>query len=211
MVNTYVLVNPHIEGSLETKVKAKNSIEAGKLLYNNLSEHFSNNLPKFLFTIQKGSSGEGKFYNFKVKEKKVKNEINFSIEPFSIEGEKSALADFKKKLNNFKNKRTSEMKGGAPKKKGSKKASKKKSAPKKKGSKKASKKTDEDIFEDIDVDIDDSPKMKTELVKKYVPSSILPISYFRYDPFVYRLNSFFIPTFYSYLTPYVQVDIRSPL
>ena len=48
MVNTYVLVNPHIEGSLETKVKAKNSIEAGKLLYNNLSEHFSNNLPKFL-------------------------------------------------------------------------------------------------------------------------------------------------------------------
>ena len=68
MVNTYVLVNPYIQGSFEKKVKAKNSIEAGKLIYNSLSEHFNNNIPKFLFTIQKGSSGKGKYYNFKVKE-----------------------------------------------------------------------------------------------------------------------------------------------
>ena len=80
MVNTYVLVNPHIQGSFDKKVKAKNSIEAGKILYNNLSEHFNNNIPKFLFTIQKGSSGKGKYYNFKVKENKVDNEINFSID-----------------------------------------------------------------------------------------------------------------------------------
>ncbi len=72
MVNTYVLVNPYIEGSFEKSVKARNSIEAGKMLYSSLSEHFNNNVPKFLFTIQKGSSGKGKHYSFKVKENKRK-------------------------------------------------------------------------------------------------------------------------------------------
>ena len=38
MVNTYIMVNPYIEGSFEKSIKAKNSIEAGKLLYTSLSE-----------------------------------------------------------------------------------------------------------------------------------------------------------------------------
>ena len=42
MVNTYLLVNPHIEGNLKTKIKAKNSIEAANIFYKNLSEHFNN-------------------------------------------------------------------------------------------------------------------------------------------------------------------------
>lgn len=202
MVNTYVLVNPYIQGNLETKVKAKNSIEAGKMIYNNLSEHFSNNLPKFLFTIQKGSSGDGKHYNFKVKEKKEGNEINFSIEPFTINNEAAALDSFKKKLTNFKKKHDIQ-KGGAPK-KGSKKKSKK---PSKKTSKKTSKKVeDDDIFDDLEED--DSPETDSKLVKKYVPSSSLPINYFWYDPYVYKLNSMYIPTFYSYVTPYIQIDFR---
>jgi hypothetical protein len=63
-----------------------------------LSEHFNNNIPKFLFTIQKGSSGKGKYYNFKVKENKKENEIDFSIEPFNIKNEKDSLRSFEKKL-----------------------------------------------------------------------------------------------------------------
>ena len=44
MGNKYKLVNPYIKGEFETKLKAKNSIEAAKSFYNNLSEHFNNNV-----------------------------------------------------------------------------------------------------------------------------------------------------------------------
>ena len=46
MSNSYRLINPHIEGDMKTKVKAKNSVEAAKIIYTNLSEHFNNNLPQ---------------------------------------------------------------------------------------------------------------------------------------------------------------------
>ena len=48
MSNSYVLVNPHIEGSLKTQVKAKNSLEAAKNLYKNLE-----NLEEFKFGLEK--------------------------------------------------------------------------------------------------------------------------------------------------------------
>ena len=104
MVNSYVLVNPYIEGSFEKTVKAKNSIEAGKILYTNLSEHFNNNVPKFLFTIQKGTSGKGKHYSFKVKENKEENEINFSIEPYNVKNEESTYKGLHEKIESFKEK-----------------------------------------------------------------------------------------------------------
>ena len=65
MSNSYVLVNPHIEGSLKTQVKAKNSLEAAKNLYKNLSEHFNNNVPKFHFTIEKISNPKFVRYGWK--------------------------------------------------------------------------------------------------------------------------------------------------
>jgi translation initiation factor 6 (eIF-6) len=55
MVNSYVLVNPHIEGNFKSKIKARNSNEAANIFYKNLSEHFNNFVPKFNFSIQKGS------------------------------------------------------------------------------------------------------------------------------------------------------------
>ena len=69
MPNTYRLINPHVEGNLKTKIKADNSQEAANTLYKTLSEHFNNSVPVFLFSIQKGSSGSGKTYHFKVTEK----------------------------------------------------------------------------------------------------------------------------------------------
>ena len=41
MVNSYLLVNPHIEGKFKNKIKAKNSQEAASIFYKNLSEHFN--------------------------------------------------------------------------------------------------------------------------------------------------------------------------
>jgi hypothetical protein len=210
MVNTYVLVNPHIEGSFDKEIKAKNSIEAAKIVYNNLSEHFNNNVPKFLFTIQKGISGKGKYYSFKVKEERSENEINFSIRPYNIKNSVSAYKNMEEKINEHKE--HEEQTGGAKKKS---KTTKKKSKTTKKKSKTTKKKSNsddmsdfEDMMTDDDTDFDDSPRTNKKRVQRYVPNTTFPIYSWYYDPSVYRMNSVYIPTFYSYVTPYIQISLR---
>ena len=34
-----------------------------------------------------------------------------------------------------------------------------------------------------------------------------PIYYWWYDPSIYRLDSYYIPTFYSYITPVIEIII----
>ena len=204
MVNTYVLVNPHIEGSFKGKVKAKNSIEAARIIYNSLSEHFNNNIPRFLFTIQKGDSGKGKYYSFKVKEERSENEINFSLQPYNIKNSDSAYKSMEEKIAEHKEKQQ-EMKGGAPKKQNKKNTKTTKTT-------KKSKDDDDSDFKDLitddDTDFDDSPQGNTKRVQRYVPNTAFPIYSWYYDPYVYRMNSMYIPTFYSYVTPYIQISLR---
>lgn len=178
MVNTYILVNPHIEGDFKSKIKAQNSDEAAKLFYKNLSEHFNNHVPKFHFSIQKGSSGEGKYYHFKVSEKRSDNEVSFSIKPMKIKGEDENNSNFKARLDKFK---TKWAQGGGDKHKKSKHRKSKDS-------------------DSSDSDSSSSDDMIRD--KKYVSNQ--PIYYWWYDPFVYRLDSVFIPTFYSYITPRIE-------
>ena len=98
MSNTYRLVNPYIKGDFKSKVTAKNSVEAGKKLYKNLSEHFNNNIPKFYFTVYKGSKQGGKYYHFEVTEKKVNDEVNFSLRPYEVKNSSEQVTNFKKIL-----------------------------------------------------------------------------------------------------------------
>lgn len=49
---TYRLINPNIEGSIDTLVKAKNSFRAGKKMYENISSYFTNHLDRFNMTLQ---------------------------------------------------------------------------------------------------------------------------------------------------------------
>tara|TARA_E500000178_G_C17031647_1_gene760949 strand:+ start:2413 stop:2991 length:579 start_codon:yes stop_codon:yes gene_type:complete len=189
MSNSYVLVNPHIEGSLKTQVKAKNSLEAAKNLYKNLSEHFNNNVPKFHFTIQKGNSGNGKFYSFKVKESRTDNTVDFSLEPVVVQNEKNTYVKFKKNLMRF----TSglEQKGGA----------KKNRKPNK------SKKSDPFDDDEDDEDFFDSDTKKGKSTHSYyTPNVYSPISHFYYDPYLYSMNTFYVPTFYSYLNPFIHIN-----
>ena len=185
MVNTYKLVNPFIQGDFNDKVKAVNSLEAAKEFYGNLSEHFNNNVPKFYFTIQKGSSGKGKYYHFLVEEKRSKDNVSFSIEPYKVRGEADSNKSFAKKLKKFKGRM--ELEGGAKKK--SKKSKKRKSSKRRK-----SKSKDDSSSEEY---------IKKEL--SYVPVADLPIHHWWYDPSLYKVNSVYIPTFYSYVTPYIEV------
>lgn len=186
MVNSYVLVNPHIEGNFKSKIKAKNSTEAANIFYKNLSEHFNNSVPKFHFTIQKGSSGEGKYYHFQVKEEREDNEVNFAVKEMKIHNEEEVLSSFKTKLENFKSK--FHQGGGED----------------HKGDKKHRKHRNDDSDSDS---IFDSSEDFYRRARSYLPVT-QPIYYWWYDPYLYRLDSLYIPTFYSYVTPYIELSIR---
>ena len=186
MVNTYVLVNPHIEGEFKSKIKSRNSNEAGNIFYKNLSEHFNNSVPTFHFTIQKGSSGEGKYYHFEVKENRQDNEVSFNIKPFTIQGQQEAIQRFESKLANFKSKFHQD--GG-----------------KKKGKK--SKRDDDSEKSDDSSDFDVSEDNIYKRAKSYLPTA-QPIYYWWYDPYVYRLDTLYVPTFYSYVTPYIELNLK---
>tara|TARA_A100001015_G_scaffold317779_1_gene435648 strand:+ start:10603 stop:11193 length:591 start_codon:yes stop_codon:yes gene_type:complete len=195
MVNSYVLINPKIKGSFKSMIKSNNSQEAAKTFYKNMSEHFNNNLPKFYFSLQKGKSGKGKIYHFEVREIKKNDDVKFSINSFNMKGENSVNKKLLKKLKMVNSKIN--QSGGAKKKKSKKKSSKKKS----KGNKKSSQK--DNYIEDID-DLDDV--LTTEMA--IVPVMNNPIYYFWYDPFIYQVGSIFIPTFYSYVTPYIEIELN---
>ncbi len=183
MVNTYLLVNPHIEGNFNSKIKAKNSNEAANIFYKNLSEHFNNSVPKFHFTIQKGSSGDGKYYHFEVKESRTDNEVSFKVNSMKLSGEGESMDSFKSRLENFKAKFNQD--GGKKHKKSSKHDS------------------DDSDSSDWDASSDDFYRR----AKSYLPVN-QPIYYWWYDPYVYNLNSIYIPTFYSYVTPYIELNLK---
>ena len=176
MANKYKLVNPYIKGEFETKLSAKNSIDAAKLFYKNLSEHFSNSVPTFYFTIQKGGSGKGKFLHFKVKETKKDNNVDYSIKPFDIKNEEKTMEAYVNNFNKFKGR----YNGGA-KRKGSRKSSRR-------SSRKSSR------YDDSSSDSDDFYRE----TKSYTPIVNTPIYYMYYDPLVYNVDSVFIPSFLSY-------------
>jgi len=188
MVNNYNLVNPLIKGKVETNIKAKNSREAASIIYTNISEHFNNAIPAFYFSIQKGN--DGKFYHFKVNERKNNNEINFNINEIQLENDNYMKKEFKAKLEKIKEKMDNQDGG-------------RKKTKKKKSKKKVSSEKSEDSSS-IDSSDSDDLYIRT---KKYYYSE--PIYWWWYDPLVYRLDKVFLPTFYSYVTPLVQLDTTS--
>ena len=181
--NTYKLVNPYIKGEFKRNIETPNSMKAAKVFYENLSEHFNNSIPKFYFTIQKG--GSNKYYHFEVKEKKNKSEVSYSIRPYEIKGETN-INSFVENFKSFKSRYNNGI-GGAKKSKKSKKS-------------KRSKKSSES---ESDSDSDDY-YLRDEY--SYVPSVSQPIYYMYYDPHVYNLDSFFLPTFYAYATPIIELN-----
>jgi len=184
MVNSYVLVNPHIEGAFERKLKAQNSREAANTFYKSLSEHFNNSIPSFHFTIQKGSSGNGKFYHFEVKESRKKKEVTFSINPLTIQGEQESIDRFKKNLTNFKSKFSQD--GGKHKK------HHKKHHKDNDSSSSSSSSSSDDFY----------------VKAKQTYNTTQPIYYWWYDPYLYNIDYLYVPTFYSYVTPYIELNLR---
>ncbi len=175
MPNTYHLVNPLIQGTFETKMKARNSNEAANLFYSGLSEHFNNSVNKFYFTIQKGSGGDGNLYHYEVNEVRDNNEVSFNIKKFD---KKTNNTKFKKRLEDVKMK----LAGGSK-------------------SRKSHKKKDDDS----DSSSDSSSDMY--ITKSKTLTLTQPITYWWYDPYLYNLKSVYVPTFYSYITPFILYNL----
>ena len=188
MSNTYRLVNPYIKGDFKSKVTAKNSVEAGKKLYKNLSEHFNNNIPKFYFTVYKGSKQGGKYYHFEVTEKKVNDEVNFSLRPYEVKNSSEQVTNFKKNLKNFRGRYAEEQEGGG----------KRRKSKSRKSKSRRSRRSNDSSSESDDF---------YRQAKSFVPVINQPITYMYYDPLVYRLDAVHIPTFYAYVTPYIEINL----
>lgn len=76
--NTYRLVNPFIEGSVDTVVNARNPFNAGKKIYNTLSKYFTNHVENFYMTLQNLETQE--FSHFRVNEKRGSdNTVDFNM------------------------------------------------------------------------------------------------------------------------------------
>jgi hypothetical protein len=189
MSNTYNLVNPYIKGTFETSIKTDNSGKAGKYFYKQISGYIGNSLPQFYFTVQKG--GKGKYYHFKVSEKRDNDEVDYKLEPYTLKNESETISSFETALQEVKSKQSG----------GDKKSKKSKTSKTSKTSKKSkkSKKNDDDDSSDSDSDSDD-------FLYNYhtIPTWNTPINYMWYDPHVYSLNSMWMPSFYN-VTPYVEI------
>lgn len=177
MVNKYHLVNPQIDGDFESTLTAKNSIEAANKLYSRLSEHFNNSVPQFYFSIQKGA---GKLSHFQVKESRNDNEVSFSIKPYTVDNQNS-IDQFQSKLDSYKR---SKQDGGKKSKKSHKKSKK---------------------HDDSDDEIDSSSS--SDYYVRGNTSLNQPIYYWWYDPYLYNIKSVYIPTFYSYVTPLIELAV----
>jgi hypothetical protein len=185
-MKSYTLVNPQLKGSIDVEFKCNSAIEAANLAYDSISKYFSNNVPNFSFTLQKGGA---KFFHFNVKEKinNKKDKIKFIIEENSTITNIDGLLKFIK-VND------EELEGGQKDDKHDKHA---------KHSKKY--KFDDDDSSsssnssDSDSDSDDDYYYYKPITRN------MPITYWSYYPHVYNLKKVYVPTFVPTVTPYIYI------
>ena len=94
--NAYRLINPYIEGSLDTVVRTGNSFRAGKKLYNSISGYFTNYVENFYMSVQNVETKE--LTHFRIGEKRKENGVvDFSLvrldEKFPPELEKKLISN----------------------------------------------------------------------------------------------------------------------
>ena len=202
-MNTYKLVNPHIEGSVNTTVKAKNSSAASKKIYKEISKHFNSSVPNFFFTIQKGGSGKGKYYSYRVRETfEAENEVNSEFKLIEVSNVDSKMKKFKSQVKKV----VDQQDGGAKKKKSKRTKSKSKS----KRSKRSKSYMDDEFDTLDDLDYYRSPYEDPYYLLQpslYLQTSSSKVNYWLYNPVVYETELVTIPTLYSYVNPIGGISI----
>lgn len=110
MVKNYELVNPKIIGSFSSVIKAENGGEAAHKFWMGLSKHFTNNLPRFVMTLQEG----GNLSHYEVSENNQGKTASFDIYELNSQLTKKQATQFLKQVKSFE-KRTGTMQGGSKK------------------------------------------------------------------------------------------------
>lgn len=175
----YTLVNPSIEGSMDTSVTASNGMDAAKKLWQRLSEYLSGNVDDFAFTLQSG----GDLSSYRVNESCDK-EKNVSVKISELELEDSSYKKLREALN---------QSGG-----------KKKSKRSKKKKRYDEDDSDSDIFDDDDDDIFRQKGLHS-LYNMYHPINRFWYYPYLYTVPTLKIKALTIPTFVAPLVPQVQV------
>lgn len=96
--NTYRLINPYIEGSIDTISHDKNPYNAGKKFYNKLSEYFTNHVEDFYMSVMNVETKNMTHYH--IQEKRDGDSVYFYMkilpEKFPAETEKKLITEINK-------------------------------------------------------------------------------------------------------------------
>ena len=103
-MKNFTLVNPSIEGSIQTSFNAKNSDDAAVQTYKTLSAYFANNIPHFSFTMKQGP----KYYHYTAKEKmNASGKVKFTVKKNDLKIDSSKIEAFVEEA------KAMEMEGGS--------------------------------------------------------------------------------------------------
>lgn len=184
----YKIVNPYVEGEFDRIVSATKKIDAANKAWNSLSKYMNNEIPQFGFSLQNVSNDS--IYHFVVNEKYENDGVKYDI------SEKKLKNDSIKSFLNDINKFNEVQQGGS--------------------NSKRYKNYDGEDDDNIDFDEDDildkddyhKYKKMYERIKKQKNAKNKGIVYWWYNPLIYKLDSVFIPTFISSVTPYIQLHLQ---
>jgi len=182
IMGKYQLVNPVIVGTFENSYIGKNSDDAAKQFWENLTsenKYVTGNIPKFLFTLKDENTNE--LYHYVVKEKMEGRHADYVITHIDVNMNDNSKETFLNKSNEVRNFAENNMKGG-----------------------KHRKRYDED-----DSSSSDSSDQDLDELFNYIrlKKAVRPISYWWYTPSIYNVNTVFTPSFVAPLSPYVQLWI----
>lgn len=184
-MSSYQVINPCITGKFNTSYSGKTPLEAATNFWDSLSNHITNNVPKFAFTME---GGDGRLHHFIVEErvsKKNTHDGKINISELSLGLTADKISAFKNMCNKAKNNKF----GGAHKKRY---------------------KDDDSSDSDDEINEEDHELDKKLNLLKFRNVS-QPIPYVWYFPAVYEINKIYIPTFKIPLTPYVEIEVSSAI
>lgn len=181
---TFKLVNPKIIGDFNDIVTANNKSDAADKTWMQLTKYITNNVPRFLFTLEDQESGL--LYNFQVDENPDGKIANYDITELDSKLTKSQIKSFKNQLAKIERK-TQHLINGMY------------------GGQRRHRYHEDDSTTDSEELYD-----KIKLIKSI--NTPQPIVYWWYTPVLYeyyKLPSIYIPTFNPPLLPYVEVGLSS--
>lgn len=185
----FELVNPYIDGSFETTYDAKTPLDGADMFWKAFSKLIVNHISEFFFTLK--DSETDKLYSFKVSESKSDDgEVKYTIVPIDIEltqKERYAFDENIRKLVKQSGGRHNIFDDS---------------------SSSSSSSSSSDFYnDDDDIEIVDHAIIKFNKLRVRKR----PISYYIYNPSLYRLSSTVIPIFTYPIAPVVKVDFSTAL